>query len=105
MGWFLATIFPMPEDIFKKLEKLILAYIWKGPRKNLIKKEVLYLPRKMGGLGLLHALDQGRALRLKFIHDIVNKHYNRNWLGFARYWLRQILYTINTHPRFSWQHM
>ena len=65
------------------------------------------LPPPMGGLGLLHLLDQGKALRLKYLHDVTNKHLHKtkNWTAFARYWLRQLLYDINKNGPAGWPHL
>ena len=85
--WYVSTVYECPKWAFKRLERILFRYLYGGMGPDLIKREIIYLPKHKGGLGLLNLISQGKALRLKYIHHIVNFEYQAKWLYFARYWI------------------
>ena len=51
------------------------------------KREIIYLPVENGGLGLLEPNLQQKALRLRFLQNIVNPLCKTKWVILARYWI------------------
>ena len=65
-----------------------------------IKREIIYLPVENGGLGLLEPNLQQKALRLRFLQNIVNPLCKTKWVILARYWIGFQLARINTQWKF-----
>ena len=63
--WFIANIFPIPEDLIPKINNIIFGYFWKGSAVEPIARETHFLLTDRGGLGILVPLIQGQALRIK----------------------------------------
>ena len=109
---YLSYTYAITDEYFAKIEDLVRAYIWGGENKRrLIQLRYLYLPKDRGGLGLMHLKTQGQALRLKYVHDILDPTVEKCWLGFARYWLREyfiikhsidVLFDENVEQYFYW---
>lgn len=85
--WYLSSIFPIQNNEYKKIEKLIFNYIWKDSNSELIKRETLYLPLQEGGLGILNVKDQNLSLRLKYSFQIISDVENKSWTSIGKYWL------------------
>ena len=69
--WYLATVIPIPKWFLKPIQKLLFEFLWSGG-KDPITRETIFLPIDQGGLGLLNPEIQQRALRLRFLQNIVS---------------------------------
>ena len=99
--WYLASVLPMPNWAFTKIEKIIFKFLWGDTGNEPIKRQTLYLPIHKGGLGLLHPKHQSQALRLKLFFKIVDPNRTELWIFYARYWLsRRITRHNPTHWTF-----
>ena len=71
--WFMANIFPIPEDLILEINKFVFVYLWKGSVAQSIARETLFLPRDRGSLRILVPLIQGQALRIKYLLQLGKK--------------------------------
>ena len=83
--WFIANVFPIPKDLIPEINKIIFGYLWKGSAVEPIAREILFLPKDRGGLGILVPLIQGQALRIKYLIQLGKKDNNNIWTYFGRY--------------------
>jgi hypothetical protein len=113
---YLATVIKMPQWAWcdkdgNGLKRMIFQFLWSNANPEPIQRQILFLPRDKGGLGLLDLVQQGQALRIKYIFQITNNLINKPWIYLARYWLRSELYrykpewaflnhNINNIPRY-----
>ena len=63
--WYLATIFPPPQDIIKDIEGAIFEFLW-YKRKDKINRKTMYLPVSQGGVGLMD-------INLKYLSLFLNQ--------------------------------
>jgi len=84
--WYLAALFPIPPNALKTLNKTVFSFLWDYQSPEPLKRDTLFHPCAVGGLGLLHPGVQSEALRLKHLFNIVDPQYQRPWVHFARYW-------------------
>ena len=84
--WYLATVIPIPKWFLKPIQKLLFEFLCSGG-KDPITRETVFLPIDKGGLGLLNPEIQQRALRLRFLQNIVNPNCETKWVILARYWI------------------
>ena len=97
--WYLATVYAMPRWAEKRMNKTIFKFMWgEGPEP--IKREILYLPKNRGGLGLINITSQGKALRLKHLFYIPIQGNIQKWIHFARYWVATRLHKHHTDWKF-----
>ena len=99
-AWFLSTVYPAPKWAEKRITKSIFTFLWGDRGPELIKREIIYLPKEKGGLGLLHFNTQGKALRLKYLFQITQQNMMHKWIYFARYWTSTRLYKYDDDWRF-----
>ena len=104
--WFLSTIYEIPRWAWKNKEKkgieqLIFKFLWGESPPEPIRREIIYLPKEKGGLGLLNIPIQGRSLRLKHIFHIPTQDKVKKWVYLARYWISRKIY--NCHE--DWKHI
>ena len=92
--WYLATVIPMPKWFRKPTEKLLFEFLWSGS-KDLIKREMIYLPIGCGGLGLRNPAIQQRALRLRSLQYITDLLCTTKWVILVRYWIGFQLVNVN----------
>ena len=90
--WYLSTIFKIPKFAWSDkngngLQKMIFKMLWGDKDPEPIKREIIYLPKDRGGLGLLHIMTQGDALRLTHLFNIPKQIKTKLWVYYARYWL------------------
>ena len=50
--YFIAPVFPLPDIIIKKVNKLIFSFLWGVGKPDLVSRKVSTLPKEEGGLGL-----------------------------------------------------
>jgi hypothetical protein len=62
---------PLNDGVFRKVNEVSRRFLWNG-RKPLVDFEKLQQPRSKGGLGLLHAAKQAKALLGKWIVRVLN---------------------------------
>ena len=84
--WYLATVIPIPKWFLKPIQKLLFEFLWSGG-KDPITRETVFLPIDKGGLGLLNPEIQQKALRLRFLQNIVNPNCETKWVILGRYWI------------------
>ena len=70
-----------PPEYLKKIEKILINFIWKGKRHE-IKKETLYLEYGSGGLNMVDISKFDQSLKLTWVRKIVTGEYE--WSDFAR---------------------
>ena len=68
--WYLATVIPIPKWFIRPIENYCFDFCGRE-RVEPIKREIIYLPVENGGLGLLEPNLQQKALRLRFLQNIV----------------------------------
>ena len=104
-AWYAATVIQLPNDMFKKIERLIMSFLW--GRKNMsydpIERKTLYQPKDKGGLDLKSVKFQQNALQLNFFKYILNHENKSSSLQLPRYWIGFDLTFLNpllrTFPR------
>lgn len=64
--WHVLRLTPIPKATINKLNSIIYQYIVDGKGLQ-IKKDVYYLPKEQGGLGLLHVGVQQQTLQMRYI--------------------------------------
>ena len=82
------------------IKKIIFNYLWNNANPEPIQREIIFLPKEKGGLGLLNMVQQTKALRLKFITQITDINNTKTWVYMARYWLRSKLHRLR--PEWEW---
>ena len=90
--WYKASILEIPPKLISKINKAFFNYVWQG-KTELVKRESLYMPINMGGLGLLEVNAQSHALRIKEINTILQPHQKTPSKYITLYWTRQQLAT------------
>lgn len=60
---FLSNVFPINNEIQKQLEKQIFEHLWQFTKKEPIARATLFLPKKQGGIGLIHWKHHSLAMR------------------------------------------
>ena len=93
----LSTVIPMPPEVWcdkdgHGLKQLIFRYLWDNANPEPIQREIIFLPKEKGGLGLLNLVHQGQALRLKYLFHITDKDIEKPWVNLGRYWIRTRLH-------------
>jgi hypothetical protein len=69
--WFAAHVIPLDDGVLRKVNEVSRRFLWNG-RKPLVDFEKLQQPRSKGGLGLLHAAKQAKALLGKWFVRVLN---------------------------------
>lgn len=59
--WYVSHVFPLPQDIAKRINKCIFKYLWNGNYQP-INRKTLYLPRWRGGCGIVDVLCKSKAI-------------------------------------------
>ena len=85
--WNLSTLYEIPKLVSKTLNRYISSFIWGESTPDLVKKDIILMHKMKGGLGLLDHQSQNQALRLRFIHKILDQNVDKKWTYFARYWI------------------
>lgn len=97
--WYLATVFPIPKWVIKKINELTEGTLWGNPNRHPLKYEVRYLPKEEGGLNLLDPFKHNIALRLRFIfHISKNRAEGKEnfWITLPKYFLGARIGKIDT---------
>ena len=83
---FLATIFPPQDQTLKKINKMLVNFIW-GTTREVTQRNLLYKNKYHGGLG---AVDLGLKLRIAFCKNVASG-FKRNamWIGEALSWTKK----------------
>ncbi|EPB86798.1 hypothetical protein HMPREF1544_06414 [Mucor circinelloides 1006PhL] len=68
--WHILRLTPIPKAAMTKINSIIYQYIV-DERKLQIKKDVYYLPREEGGLGLFHVGAQQQSLQMRYIRALL----------------------------------
>ena len=107
--WYLSTVFEMPKFAWSDkngngLQRMIFQFLWDEVNPEPIQRKVMYLPKEKGGLGLIHLITQGKALRLKYVYEIPKLMNIKTWVHFARYWLGRRIYKTNDEWNFLGDH-
>ena len=85
--WYVAHIYPLPDNHAKNLNKVIFQYIW-GGRYEPIKRTTVCKPKDEGGLAIVNCLMKAKTLMVKtFIKTYIHDSY-RNSLLFYYCYLR-----------------
>lgn len=83
-----ATMLPIPEGICGQVETMIDQFLWKG-RKRRIKKEILQMPVKEGGIGQIDIKSHFEALKASWVPRLL-KDTNTSWSYIAQLYLQKL---------------
>ena len=98
--WFMANVFPIPEDLIPEINKFMFRYLWKGSAAEQIAWETLFLPRDRGSLEILVPLTQGQALRMKYLLQVGKKDNTNIWTYLGRYGVSSKMHNFTRHWQF-----
>ena len=70
-----------PLDYLKRIEKMIINFIWKNKRHE-INKQTLYLEHKIGGLNMLDIIEFDQSLKLTWVRKLLSGEHE--WSNFAK---------------------
>ncbi len=70
---FLATTQEMPAKVTRKLEKMVVDFIWKGNKHPRIGRETLYKSPREGGVGLIDLESRNEAIDLVWLKHYLTK--------------------------------
>lgn len=83
---FLATVFPPTSKCIQKLNKMCVRFIW-GTTREVTKRELLYKPKPMGGLG---AVDLGLKLLIAYSKNVSQALERKAvWTGTEQMWQKK----------------
>jgi hypothetical protein len=95
--WHILRLTPIPKAAINKINSIIYQYI--VDEKNLqIKKDVYYLPREEGGLGLLHVGAQQHSLQTRYIRALVSNNQQKVIPSFLFNLMAQALQLETNNP-------
>ena len=96
-AWYLATVISLPDDMLKKIERLIRSFLWRqqGMKYDPIERKTLYQPKDKGGLDIKNPQTQQKALQLNFFKNILDHTNLNSSLQLPRYWIGFDLATLN----------
>jgi exonuclease III len=78
--WHLIRIVPLNKDHIQRIHGMMRSYLWESGRASLA-WDVVCLPRKLGGLGVISAEHQGKALLIRHITPLIYRyHFNRSFV-------------------------
>jgi len=86
--WHVLRLTPLPKATINKLSSIIFQYIVDEKRLH-IKKDVFYLPKNEGGLGLLHVGVQQQTLQMRYITALLHQDHHKT--------IPQHLYQLISH--------
>ncbi len=66
--WYQAYIISPPAVLIKQIEETLDRYLWHPKNRNLVKKDLLKLPRDEGGLNYPDILDKVKAMRIHLLN-------------------------------------
>ena len=75
---FLTNFIVMQEKIIKRIEKMFFDFIWEGKR-NRVKKEICFLPRKMGGIGMVDIRTSLKTQKIMWVKRILEAEEGDQW--------------------------
>ena len=87
--WFLAQVIPVPQKVITDLEGLVLDFLW-GGRQTRVRKQVLYLPIKQGGLGLIDITTKIQSLHLRWVGKLLDNTLKGPWKILMIYQLNKL---------------
>ena len=87
--WFLAQVIPVPQKVIIDLERLVLDFLW-GARHTRVRKQVLYLPIKQGGLGLIDITTKIQSLHLRWVGKLLDNTLKGPWKILMIYQLNKL---------------
>lgn len=94
---YLCRIFPPKPQILKRINNTIFTYLWHGKTEK-IKREILYLPKSLGGLGLLPLKTHATALQIITFLE-VDQDKPPPFLYLALNWMTNRKYISNKWPK------
>ena len=75
---FLTNFIVMQEKIIKRIEKMFFDFIWEGKR-NRVKKEICFLPRKMGGIRMVDIRTSLKTQKIMWVKRILEAEEGDQW--------------------------
>ena len=101
--WFVANVFPIDRNTALKISKETSVYLWQNNFAEPIKRDILNLPVKAGGLGILDTSKQCMALRTKHLLRLNENDKPHESLFLQKYFLALSLTALakNTYPQWS----
>lgn len=64
---FLSNVFPIPEQILKKIYKILFNYLWYNKPQEPIARKTLFLPKHKGGLNITEPEAHNLSMRIKHL--------------------------------------
>eukprot|EP00112_Aurelia_sp_Birch-Aquarium-sp1_P012597 Seg265.3 transcript_id=Seg265.3/GoldUCD/mRNA.D3Y31 product="Transposon TX1 putative 149 kDa protein" protein_id=Seg265.3/GoldUCD/D3Y31 len=80
------TIFGLPENIRKQIDRAIFQFIWSN-KNELVSRKACLQPIERGGLGVVDIRTKIKALHLKYVGCLCDQSYVAPWVYFARYFI------------------
>ena len=80
------TIFSLPENIRKQVDRAIFQFIWSN-KNELVSRKTCFQPIERGGLGVVDICTKIKALHLKYVGCLCDQGYAAPWVCFARYFI------------------
>lgn len=104
-GVHLSTVISMPSDTWcdkdgHGIKQMIFQYLWDNANPEPIQREIIFLPKERGGLGLLNLTQQGQALRLKYFFQLTDNNIDKPWVNIGRYWIGTRIYNFKAEWHF-----
>jgi hypothetical protein len=96
---YLATTFPLPDQIATKIHKLLFRFLW-NDRNELVSRATCHLPLSAGGLGIPDLYSSARAVTVKWMKNLTDPRQHSVWLHYGRYWTGLFLGPFK--PEWSW---
>jgi hypothetical protein len=82
----MGSVLLVPENFINSVEKLIFDFLWTS-RNEPLKRNTLYLPKLMGGIGLVNIRWKLISLNLMLIGKLIVSHNCLPWTFFGHIWL------------------
>jgi exonuclease III len=82
--WYKCAVLPMPSDVAKKLESIMIKFLWRGKLEKLSLTEICN-SKEDGGLGLVEIRSKADALLLKQTCRILSAQDRKCW-SHLKYW-------------------
>ena len=97
---FLSNIFPISNTVQTQIETNIFKYIWQFSKSEPTARKTLYLPKEVGGTGLIQPTHHSLAMRLKQFFKLKEQDNQESWILLTRYNLATILYRLHKGFRY-----
>jgi exonuclease III len=78
----------IPDEVLKEVNTIIWAFLWDN-KPPLLKKEVVRLDKKRGGLGMFDLNNIVKSKQIKLLYKIINSD-TQTWNAIGKFWLQSL---------------